>query len=1033
MALRLGLDIGTNSIGWALLSIHEKGEAESLIDIGTRIFRDGRKPQEKTSLAVGRRVARGIRRTHDRKLKRNKKLMDCLISASLMPVNIDERKALQALDPYELRDRAVTGKLNHYELGRAIYHLAQRRGFKSNRKTDGGNDTGVVKESIKQVKKILADGNFLTLGQLLFFRRSEGQGVKARRYGQKATDLYELYFDRQLVLDELEIIWQSQKEHLNLSDQNYYQIKDIFSYQRSLHPQEPGKCQFEKDEYRLAKAHPLFQRFRLLQTINNLKIVSTGKKDESLDKEQRQKIIDYMSAAKSRRFDQIRTALKRKDIQFNYETELKNSISGDEVAAAMISKHGIGKKLWYSLDTSTQYELVELLINEINDAVVLDKLQNTFKFDRATSDKLMVIDLPVGYGDLSAKVIKKIIPFMEEGDLYHEAMAKAGYDHASLSVKKHQFLPYYGEVLTGSVVGAGKNMDSEEGTYGKIANPTVHIALNQVRKLVNALIKKYGVIDQVVVETTRELRFGDKGRKEILKKNKENKLNNERIDKELASLNIYSSRENRQKYQLWEELGSSIADRRCVFTGEQISLAKLFSDEVEVEHLLPFSRSLNNSMSNKTLCKRRANRDKGNKTPEEAFSHNPSGYNWQAILARASLLPKHKQKLFQPYALESYLKGEGFEARHLNDTAYITRSVTIYLKSVADDVWSISGQMTALLRRCWELNQLLSVNDRKNRDDHRHHSIDALICALTDRALLHKISRAARKAEEEGAVRLIKSLNLPWGNFPDEIKQKVQQQIVSFKPDHGVQGNLFDQTALGIIDWIDNNKALTVTRDDLMKITTEKAAREIRDTALQEKVTAIIAEASSAADLKERLLKFSNETGTKKVRIQRVNTIIPIASRDKPDNQPYKAYKGNSNYCYEIFAVGDKWHGNIINTYTANQKEYREFQADKHQYYKNTFCGKPLIMRLQVDDMLAIEENSDRKIYRVVKISLNKIALALHSEGGKLKERHEDKGDHFRYLTKSPNALKSLNARRIFVDILGKPKDPGFSDDWENN
>ena len=156
MALRLGLDIGTNSIGWAVLSLNgEKGswQPSGIVASGVRIFSDGRNPKDKQSLAVARRLPRQQRRMRDRYLRRRTRFMDALIRHDLMPSKVEERKALEHEDPWALRVKGLDEELSIHQLGRALFHLQQRRGFKSNRKTDAGGDdeSGKIKSGAAAV------------------------------------------------------------------------------------------------------------------------------------------------------------------------------------------------------------------------------------------------------------------------------------------------------------------------------------------------------------------------------------------------------------------------------------------------------------------------------------------------------------------------------------------------------------------------------------------------------------------------------------------------------------------------------------------------------------------------------------------------------------------------------------------------------------------------------------------------------------------------------------------------------------------
>ena len=179
---RLGLDLGTNSIGWAAVRLDARDGPCGVLDMGVRIFPDGRNPQDKTSLAVQRRVPRGARRRRDRYLRRRSGLMDELAVCGLMPPDRDARKELERLDPYMLRARALDHPLKPFELGRALFHLDQRRGFKSNRKARGRDESEDKKtrDDIGQLRRRIEESGARTLGEFLAARHAAGRTVRAR-------------------------------------------------------------------------------------------------------------------------------------------------------------------------------------------------------------------------------------------------------------------------------------------------------------------------------------------------------------------------------------------------------------------------------------------------------------------------------------------------------------------------------------------------------------------------------------------------------------------------------------------------------------------------------------------------------------------------------------------------------------------------------------------------------------------------------------------------------------------------------------
>jgi len=181
MAYRLALDLGTTSIGWAMIRLNSVGETVAIIKAGVRIFPDGRNPKDGSSLAVTRRLARGMRRRRDRLLKRKSRLMKFLIEHKFFPTDETARKALEVLNPYEIRARGLDHQITPAEFARALFHINQRRGFKSNRKTDKKeNDSSALKAALRGVRQALHDTQCRTVGEWLNKRMINGESVRAR-------------------------------------------------------------------------------------------------------------------------------------------------------------------------------------------------------------------------------------------------------------------------------------------------------------------------------------------------------------------------------------------------------------------------------------------------------------------------------------------------------------------------------------------------------------------------------------------------------------------------------------------------------------------------------------------------------------------------------------------------------------------------------------------------------------------------------------------------------------------------------------
>ena len=1049
MAWRLGLDIGTNSIGWAALSLqgpHDRRRPTDLLSAGVRIFSDGRNPKDRQSNAVARRLPRHQRRMRDRYVKRRGRFMEALIRHGLMPTAVEARKALQREDPWVLRVNGLDEKLTPHQLGRALFHLQQRRGFKSNRKTDRANDDerGKIRTAAAALKLKMQETGARTFGEYLARPRvKEGSldhkaastnPVRARLQGTGAKATYDFYPTREMVEDEFHCLWDSQKrfDEGTLTDTARDALCDILFFQRKLKPQPVGKCSLNPMEERAPRALPSVQRLRIYQEINHLRVRAPGEAERRLTREERDALVDKALAVRKLTFDSARKALKAlPGTIFNLESETRKHLDGDQTAAVLAARTRWGP-MWRKLPLADQERVIETLLTEENESDLRDWLLNQYGLAAEKADAVMTAHLPDGHAHLGRTATINVLEELGRDVVnYDEAVRAAGFDdHSALDFDGEilDVLPYYGKILQRHVAfGSGKPSDIAEKRYGKIANPTVHVALNQLRRLVNELMARFGRPEEIVVELARDLPLSAKGKANLDRVQRENRHANDERRDTLSNLGQADSYENRLRLRLWEELNpANPLDRRCPYTGEQISLTRLFSDQVEIEHILPFSRTLDNGVGNKTLSMRVANRLKGQRSPYEAFADSPAGCDWEAISARAANMPANKSWRFGPDAMDRYNNEErDFLDRQLVDTRYMSRIARHYLMCTGADVWVTPGRLTSDLRWVWGLDSVLSTSGQgettipaKNRLDHRHHAVDAVVVALTDRRILADAATRAGKAEERFDKRYLADLPKPWPDFHDTVRECMNRIIVSHKPDHGVQGALHNDTAYGVVEEPDaNGRSIVVHRVPLSRLKPGQLGH-IRDPLIRDQLRAATTGLSGAAFT--RALMQAGEAmnpPVRRVRLCERLRVIPTVST--PDGRILKAYKGDSNYCYDIFRnkIG-QWSGHVVTRFDANLKTFNA-QA------RLLPDGTPLVMRLRVDDMLAIDGGEESRIMRVVKLSPGRITLADHFEAGSLKARTADKNDRFSYLTKSPGSLKDLGARKVRVTVSGKLFDPG--------
>jgi CRISPR-associated endonuclease Csn1 len=834
---RLGLDLGTNSIGWSVLELNDNKEPLDLIDTGVRIFSDGRDPKTKEPLAVARRTARGIRRNIYRKKIRRRRLFKLLQEQKLFPAKRCDAQLLKNLDPYELRVKALDQILQPEELGRVIFHLGVRRGFKSNRKDVQEETTNLKKdrketeiakisqsEKCENLANAIVSSGYRTLGEFLFNKRKEGEVI---RFVPAYSQFYPL---RSLYKEEFDIIRKKQeKKYTNL---DWDAIEKAIFFQRPLRPQERGKCQFMPDHERTFKAMPSSNLFRILQDVNNLIMYNEFNEKLPVSDDQVEKIICFLDKKEKASFDQIRKHLKIK-YRFNLETENRVELKGNGTAVKMRNPKLFGS-LWDSLPLQEQDEIVEKMITADEDSEVLDVLKK-YNLSEEKKQAILKVQFPSGTTSLCKEFTQLLVKEMKEWGLpYDQACKKLGFNHYEQKVESYDILPYYGKVLVGSTMGGDtiKYTEAEpEKKYGKIGNPTVHVALNQTRVVVNALIKQYGKPLQISIELTRDLKTSKDSKIRIAKAQAINAKKNIELNKNIQDLNphiTYPSRFERQKFKLWEELGNDGISRCCLYCGKNISASELFSPNIEVEHILPFSRTLLDNESNKTVAHASCNAVKGNRSPYEAFSSSPKGFIWEDIMARVrSLSNKTKQSRFSQDAMEFFEKESSFISRQLTDNAYISRVSLRYLKSICPDVWAVNGAMTKLLRDRWDIDSILKkkisqkeidyfgLKDdmigiyKKNRFDHRHHALDSVVIALMDRSMVQKVATLnARKYKPR--------LEIP--AFPIDranLIKKIQDIVVSFKPEHGVEGKLSKETHLGKIKITERIPTTTLKQEEL--------------------------------------------------------------------------------------------------------------------------------------------------------------------------------------------------------------------------
>ena len=769
----LGLDIGVSSVGLAI--VEKTGKEYKIIDMAVRVvpedpnfhgkFYSGKTASKNEARTRYRQIRRGIQRF---KLRRNA-LLKALKEKNMMPS--DELIHLPAKSLYELRSKGLTEKLSEQEIGRVLIHLNQRRGFLSSRKSNSEEENqSEYKERIKQLENELGGK---TIGQHLYDELcASNNGVDVL--------LRERTYLRASYVEEFDRIWDAQKKYYpqlltggpqeeNNKGTLYDKLRNrILFYQRPLRSQKDliSTCTFEPGNRVAPKSSPYFEWFRIWQKVNDLEWKTPDGLRFKPSMEQKNKLFDALfyevssdkpilkiTAIKnllgfkksdkiylnfeeldgSKTYAMLRDALTEAGIDNVYERLYFNPEVHDEQGGLMEWWH-----LTYSIPNTS--DLIRSLctrmhITEAQAKIIADK--TNYKPD---------------YGSLSTRAIKKLLPHLLNGLGYSEACDAVGYDHSGYKTK---------QVLKEKLNLLKPNA---------LRNPVVEQILNQMVNMVNLAIEEYGPFDEIRVELARELKNNAKKRNQIEKQQNSNKKKNEDITRYLKDYGFkVVSKKDIQRYTVWQE-----TEKQCLYCNRPISQTDFISGLADIEHIIPRSRSFSDNINNFILAHRTCNRDKNQHTAYDFMEQKGENTLKEYIEKVNRLYDNGKGSISRTKFQNLLARGneipDDMVDRMKNDTQYISRESVKILKQICENVHTTTGQITDYLRMEWGLNDVLkelmidtyraigetewkdikdangniiqkeNIKNWTKRDDHRHHAVDALICALTDAKIIFKLN-----------------------------------------------------------------------------------------------------------------------------------------------------------------------------------------------------------------------------------------------------------------------------------------------------
>jgi len=902
MNYRIGLDIGIASVGWAVLENNEEDEPNRIVDLGVRIFDIAEIPKTGASLASPRREARTARRRLRRRRHRLERIRFLLEQQGIVSITeFMKRYYSQDLpNVYELRVEALERKLTKDEFAQILVHIAKHRGFKSTRKAKSEDkkaeeENGKVLNAARENKALMEEKGYRTVGEMIYkdevFRTTAPWSVEGYILSPRNKEgNYRHTILRDLLVEEVVIIFDSQRKFGNdwatkFLEQSYI---TILTSQRSfdkgpgnqpdgtpspyagdLIEKMVGKCTFEREEKRASKAAYTSERFVLLQKVNHLKIVDGDGNVRSLTQEERQIIIDLAYAKEKVEYTEIRKKLKLNEREIfkdlNYGKESIKKVEGSKFISLQYY-HQFKKILsdfnWENLkeeDITKLDKTAEILTLYKSDDNRKEQLKN-FAFTEEQMDGLLEMN-PNKFQHLSIKAMKKIMPYLEEGLLYNQACDCAGYDFKGDNKQEKSMF------LKGEVV----NCVLEE-----IPNPVVKRSISQTVKVINAIIREYGSPQAVHIELAREMSKNFDERRDIEKQIKKNQESNEDTIKQIKEYGVvHPTGQDIIKFRLWKEQNET-----CMYSGNHIPLERLFArGEYDVDHIIPYSISFDDSYRNKVLVEAKYNREKGNRLPYEYFGDKEDYWHKYEILVNSTIKDQRKR---QNLLKKSFTEEErlAFKERNLTDTKYITRVVYNLIRNnlllvpytnggkekKIKKVFAVNGAITAYMRKRWGLGEKSRVTDK-------HHAKDAVVVACCTDGMIQKISRNVQGRElayagnfqfidvvtgeirdrnnftrEEWDAEYGVKIPTPWKWFVKELEmrmadkpmyfmddlrkmgypynEKVEPIFVSRMPNHKVTGAIHADTIRGPRHY--DEEGIVLTKTDIKQLKLDKEG-EIQD------------------------------------------------------------------------------------------------------------------------------------------------------------------------------------------------------------
>jgi CRISPR-associated endonuclease Csn1 len=768
MKKTLGLNIGTASIGFSVID-----EKSSKIDaIGVHLFELSENAAGASLASIRRQKING-RILLKRRASRMENILKYLKEASFECA--EDVKKHHSESPWVLRKEGLERLLTDIEFSRVIYHLAKHRGFQSNRKSHiKTTEDQVINAAIQKIEDNFERSGLETIGAYLC-------GLERQR---NSSYTYSYTVTRQMVLDEVNILFEQQRAFGNdkatekLQEQVWQEIK----FQRPLQSVAKlvGSCTYFPEEKRAPKCSLSAEMFLFYSKLNNLKILKENGTLVPITSNMRQMLWEEALKYKEIKYSKIRKLWKLDDdvffnlVFYNNKKEVHDSLekikSYTEQKEVFCKFHGyytlkniFEENIWETLkeQRSVIDHIVRIVSFEFDEKTIIQKLWKIpllKTLNEETIKKIAQIDSLGQTINLSFKAVSLLLPLLIKGKRYDEAVKEA---------EKKGLFP---------VEEPGNQ--NKLAPFGKTNNAIVDRALAQTRKVMNACIRRFGMPNVVQIEIARDLGKSKKERIFILKEQQKNRAKNENAKRQIKEeFKIDSpAHDDILRYKLWCE-----QDKRCAYSGEYIAPHDLFTSIVQVDYILPYSRSWDNSYMNKVLCFARQNQEKANFTPFEKWGQDKE--KWSQLEKMAMNFPLAKRHNF----LLEVFDEEEWKNRSLNDTRYITKYFQKQLEKQLPSIKIIcvKSAITNTLRHRW------GFGEKDRETDTRHYGVDAVVVACAKRKFIEKITEFYKEARKDN---LSESNGhkyrtpQPWNGFRNDVLQMKENLFVSRMPRRSLNG-----------------------------------------------------------------------------------------------------------------------------------------------------------------------------------------------------------------------------------------------------